>query len=227
MAKWYVVQVPSGREEYLCRLIKRTVAEVLQREHAEGMGDAMPADEKRPALQGKAPKEGALRKDALAGEKALLEECFVPTCEFERKRRGEWHKVQLPLFPGYVVAVTDDVAQLEVLLRRVPEFTRVLRMGESFTPLDDAERTWITTYAGNKERSVPMSYAVAEGDAVRIVSGPLVGCEGQIAEIKRRQGVAILEVHMFGRTMRTRVGLAIVTKREEQQRGGNAATGSS
>lgn len=216
MAKWYVVQVPSGREEYLCRLIKRVATEVLQREHAEDREAA-----ELPAPQGE--KSGGAEGQA---DRPLLEECFVPTCEFERKRRGEWRRVRLPLFPGYVVAVTDNVGRLQELLRRVPEFTRLLRMGETFTPLDDAERAWIITYAGNRDRTVSMSYGVMEGDQVRVVEGPLIGCEGQIIEIKRRQGVAILEVHMFGRRMRTRVGLAIVAKREEHASNEDRSTGS-
>lgn len=207
---WYVVQVPAGREEYLCRLIQRVAAEVAQRERAEELqegagGQTLPAGS---------------QIDRVPAEKApVLDECFVPTCEFERKRRGEWKRVRLPMFPGYVIAVTRDVGRLQELLRRVPEFTKLLRMGESFTPLSDAEIGRIQAYAGGVEHSMAMSYGVMEGDQVRIVEGPLLGCEGQIVEIKRRAGVAILEMHMFGRTMRTRVGLAIVAKRNGQRPG--------
>ena len=190
MAGWYVVQVPTGREEYTARLIKRVASEVTQ---------ILPLAER-------------LQTES-AAEKPLLEDCFVPTCDYERKRRGEWKTVRLPLFPGYVVTVSDNVDLLIRLLRRVPEFTRLLRMGEGFVPLDDAERALIEMLASNEEHNVPISYGVAEGDKVRVTSGPLKGREGLIKEVNRKRSTALLEVSMFGRTLRAKIGLAIVAKR--------------
>ena len=180
---WYVIQVPTSREEHLCRLIEQ-------------------ADRDAAKLAGTAP---------------LLLECFVPTCEFERKRRGEWKRVRLPLFPGYVVADTKDPVGLYRLLHEIPQFTRLLKMGETVTALDPAECELIQTFADTPTRTVKMSVGVYEGDHVRVVSGPLMGHEGQIKEVNRRGGVALLEVRMFDRTTIAKVGLAIVAKRGEQQ----------
>lgn len=180
---WCVIQVPSNREDFVCKLIARADKDIAQ-------------------VEGRLP---------------YLTECFVPTCEFERKRRGEWRVLRLPLFPGYVVAVTDEVAKLKQLLYTVPEFTRLLRMGESFTPLSKIECEIIKTYADAKTRTVKMSVGVMEGDHVRVVSGPLRGREGDIKEVNRRGSTALLEVHMFGRTTTVKVGLAIVAKREGQR----------
>lgn len=256
---WYVVQVPSGREEYLCHLIQRVVAEHAELEERSRTAEAQTsgaqawpdeaeaqvdeseasrvvvapevpgAPEPEPEVSGVPDVLGEVAEAASEASHAAremravgspLKECFVPTCEFERKRRGEWRRVELPLFPGYVVVDTepDQVARLGRMLRSIPEFTRVLRMGEAFTPLDEAECTWIRTFADAQTRSVPLSVGVMEGDRVRVVSGPLMGHEGQIKEIKRRNGIAVLEVHMFGRTMSIKVGLAIVTKRDGQQK---------
>lgn len=179
---WYVIQVPSNREGFLCRLIDRADRDFARVEERE----------------------------------RYLKECFVPTCEFERKRRGEWKRVRLPLFPGYVVAVTDHVEELRHLLYQVPEFTRLLRMGESFTPLSKIECGIIRVLADRETRTVHLSVGVMEGDRVRVLSGPLKGREGDIKQINRRGSSALLEVHMFGRTTTVKVGLAIVAKREEQ-----------
>ena len=191
MAGWYVVQVPTGREEYTARLIKRVASEVTQ---------ILPLAER-------------LQAKGSAFATPLLTDCFVPTCDYERKRRGEWKTVRLPLFPGYVVTVSDNVDLLIRLLRRVPEFTRHLRMGEGFVPLDDAERALVEMLASNEEHNVPMSYGVAEGDEVRVTSSPLKGREGLIKEVNRKRSTALLEVSMFGRTLRAKIGLAIVAKR--------------
>lgn len=184
---WYVVQVPTGREEYMCRLIRRV---------AEELGSVAERD-----------------SEVIRCDERVLGECFIPTCAFERKRRGEWHTVRLPLFPGYVVVDSRDVDALDQMLRRVPEFTLVLKMGDAFTPLDPAEVTWIKTFSDPETHSVEMSVGVMEGDKVHVMSGPLKGHEGEIKEVNRRKGVALLEVHMFGRTMTAKVGLAIVAKR--------------
>ena len=153
----------------------------------------------------------------VAGRERVVRECFVPTCELERKRQGVWRKLRLPLYPGYVVADAERAEELNELLRATPEFTRLLRVGESFTPLSRAECALIQTYADERDRCVRMSVGVIEGDTVRVVSGPLRGREGCIKEVNRRAGTALLEVQMFGRTTTAKVGLAIVAKRGEQQ----------
>lgn len=69
---------------------------------------------------------------------AVLEEVFTPRYETQKKYQGEWRMCQSILFPGYVVAVTPDVDELRLRLRGVPEFTRVLAMGETTCPLTNA-----------------------------------------------------------------------------------------
>ncbi len=141
-----------------------------------------------------------------------LEECFVPSYEAQLKVRGSWKTVLKPLFPGYVVAVTPNIDCLRQSLRGVPEFTRVLMLGETFVPLDEADRALICAFTQKEDRTVKMSYAVAANDRVTVTSGPLVGREGWIREINRHKSLAFLEIKMFGRTLRTKVGLAVLRK---------------
>lgn len=140
----------------------------------------------------------------------VLEECFVPAYETQIKFRGTWKTVQKPLFPGYVVAVTDRVDELRQALHGVPEFTRVLALGETFVPLDEADRALICAFTQKEDRTVKMSFGVMEGDRVVVTSGPLMGREGWIREINRHKSLAFLEIEMFGRTLRTKVGLGVV-----------------
>jgi hypothetical protein len=77
-----------------------------------------------------------------------------------------------------VVALTNDVNALNRLLATVPDFTRLLGSGESFVPLDQAEMGLINAFTKKDFRTVRVSRAVAEGDGVKIVDGPLVGHEG-------------------------------------------------
>lgn len=169
---WYVIQVPTGKEETMCRLIERAVGS------------------------------------------RIVSECFTPKYATQKKVRGEWRDVDAVLFPGYVIAVTDEVGELRRRLNRVVEFTRLLTMGEKFTPIDDADRAWLSAYTSEGDRVIPMSIAeIDEGDRVRVLSGPLKGHEGWIHSVNRRKSLAFIEVEMFGRKLQTKIGLGILRKR--------------
>lgn len=99
-----MVNVPTGKESALCKVIERI-----------------------------AP-EGAVR------------ECFSPLYSTQIKRGGEWLDVEKTLLPGYVIVATEHIGRVKRLLREVPEYTRVLNMGESFVPLADGERAWIDAF---------------------------------------------------------------------------------
>lgn len=174
-AHWYVIQVATGHEEAMCRLIERV---------------ATPG---------------------------ILEECFCPRYEVQKKSRGSWLTAYQVLFPGYLIAVTTDVAELWTCLKRTPEFTRLLSVGETFVPLSDEDRAWLSVFTTKGSRTVGMSMGVIEGDRVLVTSGPLVGQEALITKVDRRRSTAYLELHMFGRTLTTKVGLGIVKRRTNSQ----------
>lgn len=180
-ARWYVVQVATGKEERLCELIERV-----------------------------AP-EGA------------LEECFSPRYETQKKVRGAWLPAQLPLFPGYVIAVSDQIERLESALRHVPEFTRILSMGGRFVPLHEEDQAWIGAFTKKGDRTVPMSMGVMEGDRVVVLSGPLVGREALIRGVNRHKSIATLEFEICGRRVLTKVGLGIVRRRKDDEDVGSRA----
>lgn len=168
--QWYVIQVPTGKEDAMCALIER------------------------------------------AAGPAVLSECFTPKFATQKKVRGEWREARAALFPGYVIAVTSCVDELNQRLGCVVEFTRLLALGERFTPLEDADRAWISAFTEAGDRTIPMSTAVMEGDRVRVLSGPLRDHEGWIRSVNRRKSLAFIEVEMFGRRIETKIGLGILRK---------------
>lgn len=145
----------------------------------------------------------------------VLEECFYPQYEAEIKLHGLWVPCAKPLFPGYLIAISDDPVALESELARLPEFARLLTMGERPVPLADEEVALIGALTRPGERVVPMSRAVKEGERVTVVDGPLVGHEGLIRDVNRRKSTAYLEVNLCGRTVSTRVGLAVLAASDE------------
>lgn len=144
----------------------------------------------------------------------VAEDCYTPAYEAMRKIHGEWKLCRGVLFPGYIFVQTTDPAALAQRLSRVPAFTRPLGGNDdSFIPLTDDEVAWLNAFTDVETHVVEMSEGVIEGDRVLVTKGPLRGHEGEIVFIDRHKRIAQLEVHMFGRTKRIKVGLEIVRKR--------------
>lgn len=143
----------------------------------------------------------------------VVEDCYTPAYEAMRRVRGKWKLCRGVLFPGYIFVQTTDPATLVRRLASVPAFTRLLGNSEdSFISLTDAEVAWLNAFTDIETHVVEMSQGIIEGDCVLVTKGPLCSHEGQIVRIDRHRRIAELEVQMFGRTKRIKVGLEIVRK---------------
>ena len=180
--KWYVIHVTTGNEQKMCEQIERVAREANARLEAAG----------EPQIDD------------------LLVECFSPHYLTRRKRDGEWHDEQKNLLPGYVVAVTADPWELGRHLYGAYDYARMVKMGETFVPLREDERTWIEDWTRKGERTIPISIAYKQGDAVVVTEGPLKGREGMITKINRRKCLAFIELEVNGKHVTTAVGLAVL-----------------
>ncbi len=142
----------------------------------------------------------------------IVKECFVPRYKVEQKYRGTYRTVERVLFPGYVIAITGNVGALNRELSKLPAFTRLLGSSEAFVPLDRSEMAFIDSLTSEGRRTVEVSRAVSEGDRIKVVDGPLLGCDGWIRKVNRRKGTCFVETEMFGRTMKIEIGLAVVSE---------------
>ena len=141
----------------------------------------------------------------------VMERCFIPYYEENRRIRGEWMTVKKILFPGYVFLVTEKIDELFLQLKKVIGLTKLLGTGEDIIPLTEQETEFLQRFGG-EEQVVEMSEGIIEHSQVKILSGPLMGMEGQIRKIDRHKRKAWLEVEMFGRLQRVEVGLEVVWK---------------
>lgn len=141
----------------------------------------------------------------------LPEQCFLPKYELERKKDGQWVKMEKPLFPGYLFFVSDNVEMLVRKLRAVPEFTKVLGDGLRPVALYPHEVEFLQKYT-NENRVLEMSCGFLEGDRLVVTEGPLKDYQGKIVKIDRHKRVAVLEMEFFGRITRMTVGLEVVRK---------------
>ena len=177
---WYVIQVRTTLEDAMCDKIARAC-----REHDKNADDG----------------DGCVD----------LLECFSPRYRTQRKWKGEWETVEWPLIPGYVIADTAHPAQLAEAIRGIRDLCRLLSDGETYEPLDERERTWIERWTGKGDRVIPLSFGKKLADGrVKVVEGPLEGCEGEIVEVNRKKSTAYLEFHVGRMAIKTMAGLAVM-----------------
>ena len=89
--------------------------------------------------------------------------------------------------------------------------TKLIGIGDQIVPLVQ-EEVELLMRIGTDKQLVEMSSGIIENDRVRILSGPLMGMEGNIRRIDRHKRIAYLEIEMFGRTIEMKVGLEIIRK---------------
>ena len=142
-------------------------------------------------------------------DRAILIDSFLPRYERMKRYQGEWHKELLPIFPGYIFLVTEQVGKLFYQLKAVPELTKILGDGSEFIPIKDEEKDLLQRL-GNEKHVTEMSVGYLVGERVVILSGPMKGMEGKIKKLDRHKRTAVLEVGMFGRWVDVKVGVEIV-----------------
>lgn len=146
----------------------------------------------------------------------IASDCYTPAYECARKVGGVWRRVAKMLFPGYVFVETSDPVALRDRLGEIPAFARLLGASdESFLALTDDEVAWLNAFTNVETHVVEMSEGIIEGDRVLVTKGPLRSYEGLIRKVDRHKRLAELEIHMFGRDKRVRIGLEIARKRSE------------
>ena len=135
----------------------------------------------------------------------VLERCFIPYYQQKKRFQGEWHIQERILFPGYVFLIAENSEKLVNGLRKV------IGTGDEIVPLVQEEIDLLMKI-GTDKQLVEMSSGIIENDRVQILSGPLMGMEGNIRRIDRHKRTAYLEIEMFGRTVEMKVGLEIIRK---------------
>ncbi|WP_172136362.1 hypothetical protein [Adlercreutzia sp. ZJ473] len=220
---WYPVQVMSGQERKMVRLIAAACAEAdelaedgraSRSDDVDGCGETAGSDEDGGA-------DGALLADSFGeasepdggnstNEPLKLDECFAPRFRTQKKLRGEWRDVERALMPGYLIAVVNNPAKLAQCLRRVSGFCRVVKAGQTYVPLNAYERTWLEANTSRGDRVVPMSFGRKVGDALEVTQGPLKGYEGRITKVRRSDSLAFLEFHVGNMKIKTTVGLGVL-----------------
>ena len=145
-------------------------------------------------------------------DKHLYEMSFSPAWEKQYRRQGKTFSRKRPLFPGYFIIVSDYIDEVAAALWKTAEYKRLLRTGESITPMGEEEVKRFLSLA-DENFNISLSIGFIEGDAITITEGPLKGSEGLIKKVDRHKREAFVEVPFLSTYTRVRVPLEIVDKR--------------
>lgn len=144
-------------------------------------------------------------------DKQVFKDCFVPKYEKPWRENGVWIKKQEVLFPGYLFFVAEDPAGLRMVLKDIPEFAKVLGDNEGPIALYEEEIDFLKKHI-NQDKVFEISTGEMVGEKLIVTEGPLKDLEGKVAYVDRHKRQAVLEVELFGRVVRMKVGLEIVKK---------------
>lgn len=147
-------------------------------------------------------------------EKSAFESCFVPKYERAWRTQGCWEKREEILFPGYLFFITEYPDSLQRLLKKIPEFTRLLGDEDGSIPLYEQEVEFLEKYT-NPDHVLEMSTGKMIGDKLIVTGGALEGYEGKVVHFDRHRRLVTLEIGFFGRVVNMTVGMEIVKRVKE------------
>ncbi len=127
------------------------------------------------------------------GMQDLIQDIRIPTETVTEIKEDKKREVERKIFPGYVLIkmiVTDDSWYV---VRNIRGCTGFVGPGSKPVPLTDEE----VAALGVEKHSVEVGYS--EGDAVKIISGPLEGYSGVVKTVDTANNSVCVVLSMFGR----------------------------
>lgn len=123
-------------------------------------------------------------------------ECLLPQIERWSRRRDRRKKIQVPIFPGYLFVRTalDNYEQVRIL--QTPGVVRIVRNQDGPLPVPDSQMNSLITLLGHDRVLTSHPYLV-EGMRVRIVNGPLYGCEGILVHRKNEKTRLVVAIDII------------------------------
>jgi transcription antitermination factor NusG len=129
-------------------------------------------------------------------------EHFLPVYQSVRKWADRRKRLELPLFPGYIFVRLPLQERLRVL--EIPSVARLVGFDNTPTALPDHEMEVMRNGLTGQLRVLPHHYLKA-GRRVRIIRGPLEGCQGILLRNKGDLRV-VLSVDLIMRSVAVEVG---------------------
>lgn len=120
-------------------------------------------------------------------------EVSVPMQDVVEIKDGQKRTVQRKVFPGYVLLKMIMNDETWYVVRNTRGVTSFVGPGSKPVPLTEAEVR--TMGIGGEVETLD----IAEGDAVRVITGPFADSVGHIKEINTHKRIVVVNLSIFGR----------------------------
>ena len=136
-------------------------------------------------------------------------QAFLPKMEVWSKRKDRRKKIQKALFPGYlfVYEMMNPQHGLEIL--KTPGVVKILGNEVGPMPVPETQIESIKKLLDGKAAVSPFPY-LKEGQLVRIVDGPLRGCEGFLVKIKEQKEKLVISIDLLQRSVSVEIESASI-----------------
>jgi transcription termination/antitermination protein NusG len=138
-------------------------------------------------------------------------ESLVPKRKLIEKKNGVRSRVLKPLLPGYVLIRTEMDFEKYHKIVKLPHVTKILRVSNYYTEIPEEEIDCILCLIDEKG-IIDFSKIFVDGENVIVIDGPLLGKEGIIVRINKRQNRAKIKLDFMGKIKFFDVGIEILKK---------------
>jgi transcription antitermination factor NusG len=133
-------------------------------------------------------------------------ERFLPLYKLRKRWSDRIKEVNAPLFPGYLFCRFNPQDRLPIL--KTPGVIQIVGFNNGPTAVDEGEIRSIQTLVTAGVPHQPWPF-LAAGDRVRIESGPLLGLEGILVDVKRSHRL-VLSVTLLQRSVAVEIDSALI-----------------
>jgi transcription antitermination factor NusG len=123
-------------------------------------------------------------------------ECLFPQIERWSRRRDRRKKIQVPIFPGYLFVRTELDNYNHVKILQTPGVVRLVKNEDGPLPVPDSQIDSLITLLGSKSVITTHPF-LDEGMWVRIVNGPLYGCEGILVRKRNQKSRLVVAIDII------------------------------
>jgi len=134
---------------------------------------------------------------------------FLPKLEVWSKRKDRRKKIQKALFPGYLFVYEILSPRLGLEILKTPGVVKFLGNETGPLPVPDAQIESVKKILNGKAAVSPFPY-LKEGQLVRVVDGPLRGCEGFLIKIKEEKEKLVISIDLLRRSVSVEIESASV-----------------
>jgi transcriptional antiterminator NusG len=136
-------------------------------------------------------------------------QAFLPKMEAWSRRKDRRKKIQKALFAGYLFVYENLTPERGLEILKTPGVVKILGNEEGPQPIPEIQIESIKTILDGRVAVSPFPY-LKEGQRVRVVDGPLQGCEGFLLKKDLPKEKLIISIDLLQRSVSIEIGGASI-----------------